>query len=569
MRAPVLMLVLAALALVAHPAAAQFPTVMNYQVMLTDDLDEPLADQSVELVFRLYEIESGGVAEWTETHNTTTNSIGVVSVVLGSNNPIPFAEWPGLFWLEVEVDGEVMSPRRRLTSSPYAFYSHNSTNLGGNPSSYYATHTELETPGTLNNPSNPVDWTKLKSVPSGFSDGTDDVGGAGDGHSLDAWDGDPVDALWVAGNGYVGIGTTDPVSTMHVHKDTIYPASLRLTTIDSGAEGTDGFVISLDPFGGSVVMKNHEALPIYIGSGTTTALKVNSDASVDIAPSGGTTGEFNVYGASMGFPLHSSFSDEDGGQFELKDEAGNVALMFGADDAGSGGRLLVQKDDTFHFDEGIDLNGSWSIYGEPALRVKGSSRSAQFFMHNEGNNSVQLPSDAIYDYEILDEPGVASEASNVGYILLDGVLPVTSQSITTPSSGYVLVIATCQASVGHTSGSYTNIDLGVSDSDSEFPANQDVSIYYSSGVPSGSYHSPVTVTGLFEVASAGTYTYYLLGYRWSGEATIYDMQLTLVFLPTAYGTVAPIVARGAGSGHDEDAGTRGPITEAEVAAQRA
>ena len=31
--------------------------------------------------------------------------------------------------------------------------------------------------GTINQPSDPVDWTKLKSVPAGFADGVDDAGG--------------------------------------------------------------------------------------------------------------------------------------------------------------------------------------------------------------------------------------------------------------------------------------------------------------------------------------------------------------------------------------------------------
>ena len=82
--------------LCAIPAAAQFPTTMNYQVMLTDDLDQPLANEGVELVFRLYELESGGADGWIETQNTTTNSIGVVSVVLGSTTPIPLEQFPGL-----------------------------------------------------------------------------------------------------------------------------------------------------------------------------------------------------------------------------------------------------------------------------------------------------------------------------------------------------------------------------------------------------------------------------------------------------------------------------------------
>lgn len=33
--------------------------------------------------------------------------------------------------------------------------------------------------GTINDPNNPVDWTELKNVPSGFADGTDNVGGGG------------------------------------------------------------------------------------------------------------------------------------------------------------------------------------------------------------------------------------------------------------------------------------------------------------------------------------------------------------------------------------------------------
>jgi hypothetical protein len=66
---------------------------------------------------------------------------------------------------------------------------------------------ELNTSGTINTPGNPVDWTKLKGVPAGFADGTDDAGGTGDGHSLDAADGSPTDAVYVDGGGNVGAGT--------------------------------------------------------------------------------------------------------------------------------------------------------------------------------------------------------------------------------------------------------------------------------------------------------------------------------------------------------------------------
>jgi hypothetical protein len=142
---------LAVMALLQAPAlcSAQFPQQMNYQVMLTDDADQPLADQSVQIVFRLYDVESGGGQLWTETHNTTTNSIGVVSVILGENSPLAI-DFDGPQWLQVEVDGQVLSPWRELVSAPCA--------LGG-------------------------------------------PGGAGDGFSLDADDGDPTDVVTVNSDG--------------------------------------------------------------------------------------------------------------------------------------------------------------------------------------------------------------------------------------------------------------------------------------------------------------------------------------------------------------------------------
>lgn len=40
----------------------------------------------------------------------------------------------------------------------------------------YFTESELQAAGTINTGANPVDWTKLKSVPAGFADGTDNGG---------------------------------------------------------------------------------------------------------------------------------------------------------------------------------------------------------------------------------------------------------------------------------------------------------------------------------------------------------------------------------------------------------
>ena len=45
---------------------------------------------------------------------------------------------------------------------------------------------KLANPGTINDSTNPVDWSKLKNVPAAFADGTDDVGGLTGGGDITA-----------------------------------------------------------------------------------------------------------------------------------------------------------------------------------------------------------------------------------------------------------------------------------------------------------------------------------------------------------------------------------------------
>jgi len=45
---------------------------------------------------------------------------------------------------------------------------------------------------------------------------------------------------------------------------------------------------------------------------------------------------------------------------------------------------------------------------------------------------------------------------------------------------------------------------------------------------------------MFEVDSAGSYTFYYLAYEFSGSVTVADFQFNLIYFPTAYGTVDPV-----------------------------
>jgi hypothetical protein len=250
-RAIAIVLAVVALVAAAGVCSAQVPEQMNYQVMLTDSANQPLADQAVQLVFRIYSQVSGGSQLWTETQNVTTNSIGVVSVILGSDNPLT-VDFSDPRWLEVQVNGEIMSPRRELVAAPYARQADNSDNLGGEPAASFVLSPVLSVPGSLNSLGNPMDWTKLKSVPAGFADGVDNAG-VGDGNSLDASDGSPVDALYMNGDGDAFIGTGSfpfgarlhvnaqrNYTGVHITADSKYLASVAAFAVSDSSSGIVG-----------------------------------------------------------------------------------------------------------------------------------------------------------------------------------------------------------------------------------------------------------------------------------------------------------------------------------------
>ncbi len=252
-------LTLILLCLLAGQGLAGTPGKINYQGILTDtDVGDPIEGMYT-LTFRIFNQADDGVELWSESQEVEVGPAGVFSVILGSINPIGLS-FSAPYWLEVEIGGEILSPRRELVSVPYAFRSRksgDSDSLGGIHSADYVVQGETEvvtsdmisggsgsgldadmldgldseafadsghghddryyrqdvlnTPGNINDGANPVDWTKLKGVPGGFADGADDVG-PGDGHSLDAADGSPEDALYVDGEARVGIGTTNPTN---------------------------------------------------------------------------------------------------------------------------------------------------------------------------------------------------------------------------------------------------------------------------------------------------------------------------------------------------------------------
>jgi hypothetical protein len=269
--------------------SAQAPQTISYQGVLTDDAGLAVADGTYNMTFRLYEAASGGTSIWEETLPVNVTK-GLFNVILGSGTPFKLS-FDEQFYLGISVEGEAeLSPRVALTAAPYSIHAFDSDYLNGqsstafslsghNHDTRYYMEDELNLPGTINDTSNPVDWTKLKNVPAGFADGTDNVGGSGDGHSLDAADGLPSDVVYVDNDGNVGIGTTSPTEKFHLFTPgtQVYlgksTEAVRGEHVMSGAYGSLGLVntgvsgYSLGLYG--VLGSTHTGYGVYGGASGT------------------------------------------------------------------------------------------------------------------------------------------------------------------------------------------------------------------------------------------------------------------------------------------------------------
>jgi hypothetical protein len=100
---------------------------MSYQGLLLDSLGVPL-EGDYNMSFSIHSDSTGGTQLWTEDHNNSTRKVtvndGLFEVILGEFVPIDSTVFDGSpRWLQTEVAGEVLFPRKPITSGAYAFMS--------------------------------------------------------------------------------------------------------------------------------------------------------------------------------------------------------------------------------------------------------------------------------------------------------------------------------------------------------------------------------------------------------------------------------------------------------------
>lgn len=180
------------------------PSLINYQGKLTNASDCILTGD-YEIQFLLYDTETNGTLLWGEQQTVTVDQ-GLLNVQLGRSVSFP----SGLFdsdslYLEMVIwnpetsSWETLSPRQRLTSTAYSMKADTSD---------YAILAGSVADGTISTTGLANDAVTSAKIQD-HTIQQEDLAISPfpvDGHSLDAADGDPVDAVYVDNEGNVSIG---------------------------------------------------------------------------------------------------------------------------------------------------------------------------------------------------------------------------------------------------------------------------------------------------------------------------------------------------------------------------
>ncbi len=568
------------------------------------------ANSEFAMDFALFDIESGGAQIGVAISQDVTVTNGLFTALLNDSGQFGVGAFDGQQrFLEIRVNGTTLSPRQPVTATPYAQTAAEALSVAGI-----------------------------------------------DGHSLDAADGEPGDAVFVDNNGNVGIGTTTPLDRLHVAGGgLLLPSGFGITKLDTGGvaravmtydgsdnaqffappdkllslrTGTGGFTsvrATITPAGrfGINTTAPDTLLHVQNGdvgpTGTITASNLLLERTADnwlsfmnpvnrlgglaFSRPGSTStelfhgailynentlpdamqfrtggnftrltikgsGEVGIGTTSPAAALHVVDGSASGAAFQADDvlavEGGTLpAIAIGMPAAGSGlfrfskpsrsdaakiqynaatGQFFILADGAVFLgtDSGSGFTSRMTVAndGDVGIGTNAPAGKLHVVASPSGNSSVILPSSSISAAEIFDEPGCAGlvysgEDVPIGATFPDPPESVLSHLITTPAAGYVLAIATIGSRQVSTSAA--TVKWGLTTNPASIPADALMIVEFNPAGGAGLWSMPVTLHRLFPV-SAGATTVHVMAQDVFGSTEFGKAQLSLIFIPTTYGT---------------------------------
>ena len=506
---------------------------LTYSGLLTDAGGAPLADGDRTLVFRAYATpeaaRAGAAPVWEEAHAAAVAG-GRFFVVLGSKTPLADDGQ----WYTVSVDGEAPSAPTRLAPSP----------------------------GQALAPGN--------TLQDSYDNGA----------VIDVDQGRPLVFRGTPGSFYTGLQVKD-LTAVFSNDELV---RFRLRSVLGGATWEYRVYGSLGANGGAVPPGSF-AISNSSSPGATDAFIIFPGASEDLLRLDGSTARVGSASNQAGLSVYTTPNplDPDAGfiGFNVENdndtgsasnwytEDGIIHTRIEADSGGEGGFFTVANGTG---GAAFAVNGNNAGGSRTTLGV--GTEQSTFDDTVVGDGSVALPLDAISAAETGQEAGAANQFSGSLVPLTPGYQVLISRTLTAPSSGYVIAIASVDVQFNHTSGSTTSAaEFAVTDDCDASPtvgSASDFDISIPTASASGFYNFPASPSGLFQVGSGAT-TFCLVGSELSGDATSIDHQLSLLFVPTAYGTaVSNLVDSAPSSADGRDDGPVGrALTSADIATERA
>lgn len=288
------------------------------------------------------------------------------------------------------------------------------------------------------------------------------------------------------------------------------PYAMLVSTLD----GADGGTVN-----GDLVVKNN----IHLGTGPLD-------------------GRVYVYQGGTATPvLKATSANGQGGNLQIINENNAIIAELGPDMDNEGAYLYLEGGTT---NEYFVVDGNYNGGGDPVVSIVGSVSSTVIMTNTSGDASVQLPANAIHSYEMINEPGIASEHTTAQTTLNSSAMStLQTVTITIPADGYIQVQGKCyMKTYGTSESNYCSFQIDqTAGGGNVFPY---VTRAGNRAEPTGGdNYYPIFTSRVYQ-ESAGTHTYIFEGRKdqLAGSAIVYHTIVTAMYFPTSYGPVMAMSA---------------------------